>query len=97
MDYNLRILEAGSTTNKKGVLYQLLLFFDCYKRSNIITERQFKYFLKKVEIKFENMEQTDFEILQQIQDIFPNVTNGYKTNNNISIGEFRNSPNSPKY
>ena len=97
MDYNLRISETGYTINKKRVLYQLLLFFDCYKRSNIITERQLKYFLKKVEIKFENMENMDFEILKQIQNIFPDVTNIYKINNNISIGEHRNSSNSSKY
>ncbi len=97
MDYNLRIPEIGYTINKKRVLYQLLLFFDCYKRSNIKTERQFKNFLKKVEIKFENMKHIDFQILKQIQNIFSDVTNVYKADNNISIGEHRNSSNSSKY
>ena len=55
-DYNLGILEIQSTTTKTRILYQLLLFFECYQRSNIITERQFKNFLKKIGIQFKNME-----------------------------------------
>jgi DNA-binding MarR family transcriptional regulator len=46
-DYNLLILEIQTTTNKNRILYQLLLFFQCYKRTNLLSERQFKYFLKK--------------------------------------------------
>ena len=66
-DYNLGILDIQITTNKNRILYQILLFFECYKRSNIITERQFKNFLKKIGIKFENMEQIDLKILKHIQ------------------------------
>ena len=65
-DYNLRILEIQITTNKNRILYQLLLFFQCYKRSNLSSERQFKYFLKKIGLKFENMEQMDKKELEQI-------------------------------
>ena len=92
-DYNLRILEIQITTNKNRILYQLLLFFQCYKRSNLLSERQFKYFLKKIGLKFENMEQMDKKELEQINHhkFFSNVTNSYKTYNNISIGEFRDS------
>jgi DNA-binding transcriptional ArsR family regulator len=90
-DYNLEILEISHLINKNRILYQLLLFFDCYKRSNILSERQFKNFLKKIGIKFENMEQMDLETLKHIQqNIFSNLTNGYRTYNNISIGEYRN-------
>ena len=97
-DYNLEILEIPHLINKNRILYQLLLFFDCYKRSNILSERQFKDFLKEIGIKFENMEQMDLETLKHIQDnIFSNVTNGYRTYNNISIAEYRNSSNSSKY
>ncbi|MGE5634498.1 MAG: hypothetical protein ACM3VV_04655, partial [Deltaproteobacteria bacterium] len=52
MDNNLKILEIQHSINKNRILYQLLLFFECFKRSNIITERQFKYFLKKNWNKF---------------------------------------------
>ena len=65
-DYNLRILEIQITTNKNRILYQLLLFFQCYKRSNFLSERQFKYFQKKIGLKFENMEQMDKKELEQI-------------------------------
>ena len=92
-DYNLHILEIQITTNKNRILYQLLLFFQCYKRSNLLSERQFKYFLKKIGLKFENMEQKDKKELEQVNHyiFFSNVTNSYRTYNNISIGEFRDS------
>ena len=97
-DYNLGISEIQPSINKNRILYQLLLFFDCYKRSNIITKRQFKYFLKKIGIKFENMEQIDLKILKHIQqNIISNVTNSYRTYNNILILEYTNSSNSSKY
>jgi hypothetical protein len=99
-DYNLNILEIQITTNKNRILYQLLLFFECYKRSNILSERQFKYFLKKNGLKFENMEQMDKNELEQVkQHIFFsfNITNSYRTYNNISIVEYRDSYNSSKY
>ena len=97
-DYSLRILDIQSSINKNRVLYQLLLFFEYYKRSNIITEIQFKNFLKKIEIKFENMEQMNREKFEQIKQDFPfDVTNSYITYNNISICEFRNSSNYSKY
>lgn len=96
-DYSLRILDIQSSFNKNRVLYQLLLFFEYYKRSNILTEIQFKNFLKKIEIKFENLEQMNREKFEQIKQDFPDVTNSYKTYKNILIGEFRNSSNHSKY
>lgn len=97
-DYNLRILDIYSSINKNRVLYQLLICFDFYKRNNIITERQFKNFLKKIEIKFENMEQSNLELLKDIQqNINPFVTNSYTTYNNISIVEYTDSSNYSKY
>lgn len=97
-DYNLRILDIHSSINKNRALYQLLLFFECYKRSNLMTERQFKNFLKEIGIKFENMEKMSLERLKHIQqNIFSIVTNSFKTYNNISIGEFKNLSNSSKY
>jgi hypothetical protein len=96
-DYNLGILDIQIITNKNRILYQLLICFECYKRRNIITERQFKNFLKKIGIKFESMEQIDLETLKQIkQHISFDITNGYTTYNNISIGEYRDF-NSSKY
>ena len=97
-DYNLGILDIQITTNKNRILYQLLLFFECYKRSNILTQRQFKNFLKIIGINFENMEQMDMKELEQIKQYIPfNVTNAYKTYNNISIAEYTNSSNPSKY
>ena len=92
-DYNLRILEIQITTNKNRILYQLLLFFQFYKRSNLLSERQFKYFLKKIGLKFENMEQMDKKEVEQINHhiLFSNVTNSYRTYNNISVVEVRDS------
>jgi hypothetical protein len=96
-DYNLGILDIQIATNKNRILYQLLLFFECYKRSNILSERQFKYFLKRIGIKFENMEQMDIKELEQIKQHFSlNVTISYRTYNNISIAEYTESSNSSK-
>ena len=97
-DYNLGILDIQIATNKNKILYQLLLFFECYKRSNIITQRQFKNFLKIIGINFDNMKQMDIKELEQIKQYIPfNVTNAYTTYNNISIAEYANSSNSSKY
>jgi hypothetical protein len=97
-DYNLGILDIQIATNKNRILFQLLLFFECYKRSNILSKRQLKNFLKKIGIKFENMKQIDIKELEQIKEHFLfNITNSYKTHNNISIAEFIDSSNSSKY
>jgi hypothetical protein len=63
----------------------LLRRYELYKKHNSLS--------KKIGLKFENMEQMDKKDLEQVNHyiFFSNVINSYRTYNNISIGEFRDS------
>lgn len=100
IEHTLDIVDTPITLNKKRALYQLLLFFEFYKRNNIISKRRLNNFLKEIGISFEKLKRVNQEKSKMMQkeisyfNITPIV---YKTFNNIEIVEFKQTQNSKCY
>jgi hypothetical protein len=75
--YFLRILGPDEKTRKRKYLYQLLVYFETYKRSPLITKRQLSKFLKQIGASMKDLKQErDIDMSDDITRIHFNPIKG---------------------
>jgi DNA-binding PadR family transcriptional regulator len=78
--HQLKILGTDTRTQKRIALYQLLIFFEAFKRGNLLSKRQFSVLLKKIGSSIDRLER----LQNDKQSISSNVIN-FKPINEIEI------------
>ncbi|MGC1133313.1 MAG: hypothetical protein WA941_10850 [Nitrososphaeraceae archaeon] len=54
--HQLKILGSNTEVRKRKTLYQLLIFFEMYKRQPLLTKRQLQIFLRKIGSSIDKLE-----------------------------------------
>ncbi len=84
----LKILDIDDNYWKRRSLYQILLYFHSFKRGVLLSEKQLKYNLRKIGLRFEELRELNID-----RGLLRNVN---QTNHNLKIkytqtGTFNNS------
>ena len=81
----LKMLNIDDNYWKRRSLYQILLYFHSFKRGVLLSERQLKYNLKQIGLRFDELQElnTDKNFIRNINQINPDLNIKYTQSKSI--------------